>query len=469
MNKKILLTVGIPAYNVELYLEETVSSIATSKFSNQLEILIVNDGSTDHTSDIAQTIANKYSCVKVINKQNGGHGSTINTAIKNANGKYFRLLDGDDWFDTHEFDLYLEKLQNETADIVFTDLVECFLKSNLYQPVTYYSHLPAFRQLNFDSTEFPEWGPMLPTTTIKTNLLKKFNLQLDEKCFYVDQEYNLACYLSSQTFVYYPFMVYNYRLEREGQSMEKSSLIRNVYSHEKVCIRLLLEYKKHLPVMSELRKKYLSTRVIIPMCHMQYEIITNYCKSRTAFLSFDKKLKSFKTFYNDPNIAGNVTRFYRKTHALFVPFDHIIKKLALKKDVILSKLPQGRSLKIIVILLSIIYIIAAIFLTLHFSLNPYIISLISLSLFYMFITNLCRISNYLILSLLLSIILLIDYKYFPLLISFYALILLYMSLLNLKKFKISKLMLIKNLKMFIKLLLSAIIPILILAINLIVH
>ena len=332
MKKKPLLTIGIPAYNVELYIEDTVLSVAKSKLHDQLEILIINDGSSDHTLEVATRIAQEYNCVKVVDKPNGGHGSAINAALKNATGKYFRLLDGDDWFNTDEFDKYLEKLESEDADIVFTDLVECFIKSHLNRPVSYYSHLPSFTKLQLDDTEFTEWGPMLPTTTIKTSLLKQFKLKIDEKCFYVDQEYNLACYLSAKTATYYPFMIYQYRLEREGQSMEKSSLIKNVSSHEQVCRKLLTVYHQHLSNMSPLRQKYISDRVIIPMCHMQYMIATEWCKSKKHFTSFDNTLKKYPTFYHHQGIAGTLTIFHRKTKGYFIKLDPIIRKMAEKHN-----------------------------------------------------------------------------------------------------------------------------------------
>ena len=82
MSKSPLLSIVIPAYNVEFFLEETVSSVANSRHSNEIEILIVNDGSTDNTKVIAEKLTQKYNCVKVINKTNGGHGSTINAGIK---------------------------------------------------------------------------------------------------------------------------------------------------------------------------------------------------------------------------------------------------------------------------------------------------------------------------------------------------------------------------------------------------
>ena len=341
MKHKPLLTIGIPAYNVELYIEDTVLSIAKSKNHDKLEILIINDGSSDQTLEIANRLAKEHSCIKVIDKPNGGHGSAINAALKNATGRYFRLLDGDDWFDTNEFDCYLKKLETETADIVFTDLVECFIKSNLNRPVTYYSHLPSFTELQLDEASFPEWGPMLPTTTIKTSLLKQFGLKIDEKCFYVDQEYNLACYLSAKTATYYPFMIYQYRLEREGQSMEKASLIKNVTSHEQVCKKLLSVYHKDLPNMPIARQEYISNRVIIPMSHMQYMIAVEWCKSKKHFMSFDKILRKYPEFYQSPGIAGTLTKFHRKTKGHFIKIDPVIRKLANKK----SQFKTGHNLK----------------------------------------------------------------------------------------------------------------------------
>lgn len=332
MKKRPLLTIGIPAYNVELFIKETALSVAKSKYSNLIEVLIINDGSTDKTLQVAKSLEKDYPCVKVVDKPNGGHGSAINSALKNATGKYFRLLDGDDWFNTDEFDSYLEKLQSEKADIVFTDLVECFLKTGFNRPVSYYSNLPEYTELSLDTVIFLEWGPMLPTTTIKTDVLRNFNLTIDEKCYYVDQEYNLACYLASKTAVYYPFMIYQYRLEREGQSMQKESLIKNVSSHETVCKRLLSVYHKHEGTMTIARKQHLSKHIIIPMCYMQYTIAIEYCKSKEHFLSFDNAIKKYPNFYNDSGIASKITKLHRKTKGKLMRLDPLIRKLADKKN-----------------------------------------------------------------------------------------------------------------------------------------
>ncbi|MBQ9484838.1 glycosyltransferase family 2 protein [Candidatus Saccharibacteria bacterium] len=466
---KPILTIAIPAYNVAPYIGQTVSSLVSSKYQNHIEIIIVNDGSSDSTAEVIEKIAKKHSCVKIINKTNGGHGSSINAGLENATGKYFRLLDGDDWFDTNEFDQFIEKLLSENADLVLTDYAECFIKRHLTRPALYYYLLPEFKLINLDEIYFPEWGPTLPTTTIKTSLLKKFNLKVDEHCFYVDQEYNLACYLCAKTVKYYPFIVYQYRLEREGQSMERASLIRNVYSHEKVCARLLSEFKKHSATMPTAKKDYLSSRVIIPMCHMQYEIATDYCKSKKAFISFDKKLKPYKSFYNHPGIAGTITNFHRKTHALFMPFNSLVKKIAQYKERLSSKFPKKRPLLILALIIFLLLILLAILLEMFFHINPFITFLSCLSFLFLIVTSFHRISNYLIFSLLNSLILLIDHTYFPLVICLYAFSFLYMIAVNIIKFKFTKTMLKKDIKMIIKLSVAAIISTLTYFISTLLH
>ena len=92
-----LLTISIAAYNVEQYLKKCLDSFIEPSIMSQLEVLIVNDGSKDSTLEIAREYEKKYpDTFKAIDKPNGGHGSTINTAIENATGKYFKVIDSDD-------------------------------------------------------------------------------------------------------------------------------------------------------------------------------------------------------------------------------------------------------------------------------------------------------------------------------------------------------------------------------------
>ena len=92
-----LLSISIAAYNAESTLEKCVNSMIESRYRRKLEILIINDGSTDNTVKIAKNYENKYpDTVRVIDKENGGHGSTINAGISVATGLYFKIVDADD-------------------------------------------------------------------------------------------------------------------------------------------------------------------------------------------------------------------------------------------------------------------------------------------------------------------------------------------------------------------------------------
>lgn len=118
MNDK-LLNISVAAYNVEATIEQCLDSFIQSKYLNSFEVLVVNDGSKDDTSRIVSQYVEKYpGTIRLIDKENGGHGSTINAAVKNALGKYFKVVDGDDWVDTEAFDRFLEFLEGTDVDLV---------------------------------------------------------------------------------------------------------------------------------------------------------------------------------------------------------------------------------------------------------------------------------------------------------------------------------------------------------------
>ena len=95
-----ILTVSVAAYNVEAFLKKTLDSCIIPEIMDDLEVIIEDDGSTDGTAALAQSYVDQYpSCFRLIQKPNGGYGSTVNRSIVEATGKYFKLLDGDDWFD----------------------------------------------------------------------------------------------------------------------------------------------------------------------------------------------------------------------------------------------------------------------------------------------------------------------------------------------------------------------------------
>ena len=105
------ISFAIPCYNSEAYMAQAIESILPG--GEDVEILIVNDGSKDRTAEIGKEYEEKYpGIVKLINKENGGHGDAVNAGLSHASGKYFKVVDSDDWVDRISLMKILNVLKN---------------------------------------------------------------------------------------------------------------------------------------------------------------------------------------------------------------------------------------------------------------------------------------------------------------------------------------------------------------------
>lgn len=339
IKKQPILSIVIPSYNVAKYIKAGVQSLLRSKYAEDLEIIIVNDGSKDNTVEKSNELLKDYHgkspIIRIVDKENGGHGSTINKGIELATGKYFRLMDGDDYYITEELDKLIEKLKVEDSDIVLTNYIEDFAITAIYNPVKFYINLIPGTKYNLDEMYyngneygFISFGPLLPTSTYKTSVLKNAKFKIDEHCFYVDMEYNMIGYINAKTVVYYPFNIYNYYLGRAGQSISREAYKRNILHHEKVCLRLVDYFTKNEEKLSNNKKDYLKKCIIYPMCKRQYELTTELFKDNKNFKTFDNQLKQYPEFYNNPEIAGRRIKLHRKTNGRLIRFNKFIIKLS---------------------------------------------------------------------------------------------------------------------------------------------
>ena len=116
-----ILTIGIPSYNAAKTLKYCLDSLVIEEVLNDIQIVIVNDGSKDKTSEIGHSFEEKYpDTIIVIDKENGGHGSGINTTIERAVGKYMKIVDSDDTVDRDGFIELINELKNTNADLILT-------------------------------------------------------------------------------------------------------------------------------------------------------------------------------------------------------------------------------------------------------------------------------------------------------------------------------------------------------------
>ena len=126
-----LLSIAIPCYNSEAYMEKCIESLL--KGGEEVEILVVNDGSSDRTAEIADAYAEKYpTIIKAIHQENGGHGEAVNAGIRNATGLYFKVVDSDDWVNEEAYKQILKTLLELTRGPISLDmLISIFVYDNL--------------------------------------------------------------------------------------------------------------------------------------------------------------------------------------------------------------------------------------------------------------------------------------------------------------------------------------------------
>lgn len=252
------LTIVIPSYNVEKYIERCLDSFLNMEVLKELEILVINDGSTDQTQAIVQRYCNKYpSSIHLINKENGGHGSGINVGIEHATGKYFKVVDGDDWVEKDNLPDYVRRLRKLSVDMVANDYT-------LVQDETF--KVIEHRKVCKNTYHYgKEWGfaeavneNIIPlhAMTVSTKILKENSIRLDEHVFYEDAEYMLYPIPFCKNVYYDATNIYMYRLGRSGQSVDIHSMIRRKEDHHKVMDSLFHYYEEH-EFIQQYKRKYL--------------------------------------------------------------------------------------------------------------------------------------------------------------------------------------------------------------------
>ena len=229
------ITFVVPSYNSEAYLDRCIRSLLPG--GDDVEIIIVNDGSTDNTGKIADSYANLHpNTVKVVHKKNGGHGSGVNAGIERANGIYFKVVDSDDWVDSDSYIILLNKIREsveqggEAIDLFVTNYVYNRLDEKTFHRIHYKNV--------FDSNRITTWDDarrftvsqylMMHSLTFKTDVIRKAGVKLPEHTFYVDSiiAYQPLPYVG--TLMYLDIDFYQYYIGREDQSVNEKNMIRRI-------------------------------------------------------------------------------------------------------------------------------------------------------------------------------------------------------------------------------------------------
>lgn len=252
-----ILTISIAAYNVEKYIRNTLDSLIIENM-DKLEVLIIVDGGKDKTLEIAKEYEEKYpNTFKAVYKENGGYGSTINKGIELATGKYFKQLDGDDWFHTKNLNEICKELIMEEADVIYTPYIEHLEKNK--EEITKRNNIEEVLQERNLETAIKNVSRNMSMYCLmyRTEILKKNKVRIDERCFYTDTEYAIFPLYYANTIKIFNNPLYIYRIGIEGQSMSIKGRLKHYKDHEIVDEKLIKKYNEEENKLTSNLKEYI--------------------------------------------------------------------------------------------------------------------------------------------------------------------------------------------------------------------
>lgn len=250
------LTISIAAYNVEKFLDKLCLSLISSDCLDDLEILIVNDGSTDKTAEIAEEYAAKYPCTFIhVRKENGGHGSTINKGVELATGKYFKVLDGDDWIEPEGLKYIVNRMKSVNVDLIVSDRKKVYEDSGK-EVVDCFEGLTPEKLYDIGDACKSMGRILFHSAFYKTSLLKKNHIHIDEHMFYVDNEILWFPFPYVNSIIYYDKVVYCYRLGLADQSVNPKIVAKRIDQHEYVSRRVVGYYSEVRPSFTPAKGEY---------------------------------------------------------------------------------------------------------------------------------------------------------------------------------------------------------------------
>lgn len=237
------LTIAIPAYNMEWCLEKNLLTYCSETLRGRLQVIVLNNASEDATREIAERLrADHPDIFLVANRDSRGYGSSINEALRMAEGKFFRVVDADDWVDTGELERFVSELEACEADIVQTDYTIEYMIQETSVPVTAAEKGAAYNEVYRDFYWPIRTLPSIYSTTYKTELLRTFGFSMQDKVFFVDEEYITIPFLYAKDVVYLDANVYHYLVQNPSQSTSPKNRGKYASHREAVLKRLLKIY-----------------------------------------------------------------------------------------------------------------------------------------------------------------------------------------------------------------------------------
>jgi glycosyltransferase involved in cell wall biosynthesis len=289
-----LLTAAVPCYNSAAYMDHAIETLLTG--GEDMEILIINDGSKDDTRKIADDYEKKYpTIIRTIHQENGGHGEAVNTGLLNATGLYFKVIDSDDWVDTQALQKILKVLRGMVENAVNLDMLVANyvyekVSLNKHKVIDYKGAMPKNKLFSWsDTMHFRASQNILMHSVIyRTKLLRECGLKLPKHTFYVDNIFVYQPLPSVKTMYYMDVDFYRYFIGREDQSVNEKVMIQRVDQQIRVT-KIMIESQD----LTKIKNKKLCTYMVKYLA-MMMTVSTVYLIKEGSRESLDKKEELWK-------------------------------------------------------------------------------------------------------------------------------------------------------------------------------
>ena len=256
-----ILSLVVPAYNSEKFLDKGIPSMLAPEILDKLEIIIVNDGSTDGTAQAAQKYCTQYpDTVRLISQVNKGHGGALNTGCAAAQGKYLKVVDADDWVVSENLPEFIHQLELCDSDMVLThyhtvDISNGEIKEWKCFPDEF-GHSFTFEEIMASWRSF-KWGFTLHGITYKTAFYQQASNVLPEHVFYEDYCYSTFPCCLAKSITPLDLFIYEYRIGDVNQSVSAANQLKRIGHTETVLQDML---KKYQPLPDGPGKQYAATK-----------------------------------------------------------------------------------------------------------------------------------------------------------------------------------------------------------------
>ena len=239
-----------------------------------LEILIVDDGSTDDTPRKADEWHERYpDTIYVVHKENGGHGSAVNAGLEYARGRYFKVVDSDDWLDEQSMRPIMRYLVSQSelrdaCDLIVANYVYEKVYENTRTVIDYKNVFPTDGEFTWDDIgRFrPSQYLLMHSVIYRTELLRDINLKLPEHCFYVDNIFVYVPLPAVYTIRYFDVDMYRYFIGREGQSVNEETMMRRIDQQLRITRVMIDSIDLEGDVVQKKLRRYMENYLSMMMC-----------------------------------------------------------------------------------------------------------------------------------------------------------------------------------------------------------